>query len=125
MHSAQPDLLQQTEPESSAQQQALEAAAASILATASSGASLPVSSSTSAASSALATMATMSTSVTTLATISSSDSKNQPKRLHVSNIPFRFRDPDLRNMFGVSGVFFLFFVLVNNNIVLSCMREEE
>lgn len=28
--------------------------------------------------------------------------KNQPKRLHVSNIPFRFRDPDLRAMFGVS-----------------------
>ncbi|XP_049313668.1 uncharacterized protein LOC105232786 isoform X4 [Bactrocera dorsalis] len=28
------------------------------------------------------------------------DSKNQPKRLHVSNIPFRFRDPDLRAMFG-------------------------
>lgn len=27
---------------------------------------------------------------------------SQPKRLHVSNIPFRFRDPDLRNMFGVS-----------------------
>ncbi len=26
----------------------------------------------------------------------------QPKRLHVSNIPFRFRDPDLRAMFGVS-----------------------
>jgi len=25
----------------------------------------------------------------------------QPKRLHVSNIPFRFRDPDLRAMFGV------------------------
>ena len=25
-----------------------------------------------------------------------------PKRLHVSNIPFRFRDPDLRSMFGVS-----------------------
>uniref|UniRef100_A0A673ZPQ5 RNA binding fox-1 homolog 1 n=1 Tax=Salmo trutta TaxID=8032 RepID=A0A673ZPQ5_SALTR len=32
----------------------------------------------------------------------SSDSKTQPKRLHVSNIPFRFRDPDLRQMFGVS-----------------------
>lgn len=30
------------------------------------------------------------------------DSKAQPKRLHVSNIPFRFRDPDLRQMFGVS-----------------------
>lgn len=28
-------------------------------------------------------------------------SKPQPKRLHVSNIPFRFRDPDLRQMFGV------------------------
>jgi hypothetical protein len=25
-----------------------------------------------------------------------------PKRLHVSNIPFRFRDPDLRALFGVS-----------------------
>ncbi|XP_071745884.1 uncharacterized protein [Lepeophtheirus salmonis] len=29
---------------------------------------------------------------------------NTPKRLHVSNIPFRFRDPDLRNMFGKFGV---------------------
>ena len=29
--------------------------------------------------------------------------KEQPKRLHVSNIPFRFRDPDLRAMFGVSA----------------------
>lgn len=29
-------------------------------------------------------------------------SLGQPKRLHVSNIPFRFRDPDLRAMFGVS-----------------------
>lgn len=27
--------------------------------------------------------------------------KVTPKRLHVSNIPFRFRDPDLRQMFGV------------------------
>lgn len=26
-----------------------------------------------------------------------------PKRLHVSNIPFRFRDPDLRQMFGKFG----------------------
>ncbi|XP_067647069.1 uncharacterized protein Rbfox1 isoform X7 [Eurosta solidaginis] len=31
------------------------------------------------------------------------DAKNQPKRLHVSNIPFRFRDPDLRAMFGQFG----------------------
>ncbi|XP_043238886.1 RNA binding protein fox-1 homolog 3-like [Amphibalanus amphitrite] len=29
--------------------------------------------------------------------------KEQPKRLHVSNIPFRFRDPDLRAMFGQFG----------------------
>ncbi|XP_066519710.1 RNA binding protein fox-1 homolog 2 isoform X10 [Hoplias malabaricus] len=33
----------------------------------------------------------------------SSDSKITPKRLHVSNIPFRFRDPDLRQMFGQFG----------------------
>ncbi|XP_041473017.1 RNA binding protein fox-1 homolog 3-like isoform X3 [Lytechinus variegatus] len=26
-----------------------------------------------------------------------------PKRLHVSNIPFRFRDPDLRQLFGAFG----------------------
>ncbi|XP_035036378.1 RNA binding protein fox-1 homolog 1 isoform X7 [Hippoglossus stenolepis] len=31
------------------------------------------------------------------------DNKAQPKRLHVSNIPFRFRDPDLRQMFGQFG----------------------
>lgn len=31
----------------------------------------------------------------------SSEAKGTPKRLHVSNIPFRFRDPDLRQMFGV------------------------
>ncbi|XP_075771098.1 RNA binding protein fox-1 homolog 3-like isoform X4 [Pelodiscus sinensis] len=33
----------------------------------------------------------------------SAESKSQPKRLHVSNIPFRFRDPDLRQMFGQFG----------------------
>lgn len=27
---------------------------------------------------------------------------NHAKRLHVSNIPFRFREPDLRQLFGVS-----------------------
>ena len=37
----------------------------------------------------------------------SSSPKEMPKRLHVSNIPFRFRDPDLRAMFGVS-IFTLF-----------------
>lgn len=39
------------------------------------------------------------------------DLKGQPKRLHVSNIPFRFRDPDLRAMFGVSfSLNFFFYV---------------
>lgn len=33
----------------------------------------------------------------------SDSSKDNPKRLHVSNIPFRFRDPDLRAMFGQFG----------------------
>ncbi|XP_029292916.1 RNA binding protein fox-1 homolog 2-like [Cottoperca gobio] len=32
-----------------------------------------------------------------------SEDKGTPKRLHVSNIPFRFRDPDLRQMFGQYG----------------------
>ncbi|KAM8724637.1 RNA binding protein fox-1 homolog 3-like isoform 3-T3 [Acanthopagrus schlegelii] len=32
-----------------------------------------------------------------------SEAKGTPKRLHVSNIPFRFRDPDLRQMFGQFG----------------------
>ncbi|XP_053539903.1 RNA binding protein fox-1 homolog 3 isoform X4 [Ictalurus punctatus] len=43
--------------------------------------------------------------VTQTETLSSSESpeKQQPKRLHVSNIPFRFRDPDLRQMFGQFG----------------------
>ncbi|XP_068096299.1 RNA binding protein fox-1 homolog 2 isoform X7 [Hyperolius riggenbachi] len=33
----------------------------------------------------------------------STEIKPTPKRLHVSNIPFRFRDPDLRQMFGQFG----------------------
>ena len=32
----------------------------------------------------------------------------EAKRLHVSNIPFRFRDPDLRQMFGVRFFFWIF-----------------
>ncbi|TKS90293.1 RNA binding protein fox-1 -like protein 3 [Collichthys lucidus] len=35
---------------------------------------------------------------------SDSSEKQQPKRLHVSNIPFRFRDPDLRQMFGKARI---------------------
>ncbi|XP_057201613.1 RNA binding protein fox-1 homolog 1 isoform X10 [Triplophysa rosa] len=36
-------------------------------------------------------------------TSENTENKSQPKRLHVSNIPFRFRDPDLRQMFGQFG----------------------
>ncbi|XP_022245770.1 RNA binding protein fox-1 homolog 3-like [Limulus polyphemus] len=41
----------------------------------------------------------------TLTSIVSTDTSksSQPKRLHVSNIPFRFRDPDLRQLFGQFG----------------------
>ena len=40
----------------------------------------------------------------------------QPKRLHVSNIPFIFRDPDLSAMFGVSLFFFFIFFFFNVNL---------
>jgi RNA binding protein fox-1 len=43
------------------------------------------------------------TSGSTTPSSTPADSKSQPKRLHVSNIPFRFRDPDLRAMFGQFG----------------------
>ncbi|KAL1514191.1 hypothetical protein ABEB36_003486 [Hypothenemus hampei] len=44
-----------------------------------------------------------STKATGTGTQAATDIANQPKRLHVSNIPFRFRDPDLRAMFGQFG----------------------
>lgn len=45
---------------------------------------------------------TTTTSITSTTVTNTSDvNSNQPKRLHVSNIPFRFRDPDLRQLFGV------------------------
>ena len=45
-----------------------------------------------------------------------------PKRLHVSNIPFRFRDNDLRTMFGVS-LFTLFFTTETSSIKASLPSE--
>ena len=36
---------------------------------------------------------------------SGTDSLSGNKRLHVSNIPFRFREPDLRDLFSVSLLF--------------------
>ncbi|XP_011881782.1 PREDICTED: RNA binding protein fox-1 homolog 2 isoform X4 [Vollenhovia emeryi] len=51
-----------------------------------------------------AALAPVTSGATTPATATQgTDLKGQPKRLHVSNIPFRFRDPDLRAMFGQFG----------------------
>ena len=44
--------------------------------------------------------------ITNQTNIANNPNVNQPKRLHVSNIPFRFRDPDLRQLFGVRIVVF-------------------
>ena len=51
----------------------------------------------------------LSSSTTTTTSSTTTTSTNQPKRLHVSNIPFRFRDPDLRQLFGVSQCHFVNF----------------
>lgn len=52
-------------------------------------------------------------SITTTATTDATK-VNQPKRLHVSNIPFRFRDPDLRQLFGVRPTLLSVFNFSNN-----------
>lgn len=61
------------------------------------------------------TATTEANDANTTGTPQTDPTKNQPKRLHVSNIPFRFRDPDLRAMFGVwdlySNLFDLKFIL--------------
>jgi len=46
---------------------------------------------------------TATTAVANSTTNSSNCTTSQPKRLHVSNIPFRYRDPDLRQLFGKFG----------------------
>ncbi|XP_055841888.1 protein alan shepard-like isoform X28 [Episyrphus balteatus] len=57
-----------------------------------------------AAASGIMTSAVQTTPAASLASaLVPIDHKSQPKRLHVSNIPFRFRDPDLRAMFGQFG----------------------
>lgn len=61
-----------------------------------------VSSGISPQTSSVQSAATMAAITAAAAAAGGDPSKNQPKRLHVSNIPFRFRDPDLRTMFGVS-----------------------
>lgn len=83
-------MLQQTEPETTAEGAAVAAAAAAAAATA-------------ATTNGTASVA-QANNMQQLTPVQLADSKSQAKRLHVSNIPFRFRDPDLRAMFGVSVV---------------------
>lgn len=53
---------------------------------------------------ALAVQGSLSpTTSNSTAVVQAQNKDNTPKRLHVSNIPFRFRDPDLRQMFGKFG----------------------
>lgn len=100
---AQTDLLQQTEPEQILQQTSVSNNIVEGVTVTSSGSQCSVSSQSgpSIVSSIAQSTSTVSTPLTSGATSTLSDSKSQPKRLHVSNIPFRFRDPDLRAMFGV------------------------
>ena len=58
------------------------------------------------------------TSTTTTTTI-------QPKRLHVSNIPFRFRDPDLRQLFGVRLKFTDFFCFLLKLLFLAICEIQQ
>jgi hypothetical protein len=48
---------------------------------------------------------------------------NQPKRLHVSNIPFRFRDPDLRQLFGQFGPILDVEIIFNERGSKVCMTH--
>lgn len=100
---AQTDLLQQTEPEQILQQTSVSNNIVEGVTVTSSGSQCTVSSQSGSIVSSIAqSTSTVTTPLTSGATATLSDSKSQPKRLHVSNIPFRFRDPDLRAMFGVS-----------------------
>ena len=49
----------------------------------------------------------------------------QPKRLHVSNIPFRFRDPDLRQLFGVRLKFTDFFCFLLKLLFLAICEIQQ
>lgn len=104
---AQTDLLQQTEPEQILQQTSVSNNIIEGVTVTSSGSQCSVSSQSGPpiVSSIAQSTSTVTTPLTSGSTSTLSDSKSQPKRLHVSNIPFRFRDPDLRAMFGVRNLF--------------------
>ena len=53
-------------------------------------------------------MHTSSASANNSTEFKSSSSSGQPKRLHVSNVPFRFREPDLRQLFFVSSDLYVY-----------------
>ena len=50
-----------------------------------------------------------------------------PKRLHVTNLPFKVRDPELRSMFAVSMTFSMFAVIITFSMfavrAISCRRK--
>lgn len=108
---AQTDLLQQTEPETILQQQtSVSNNIVEGVTVTSAGSQCTVSSQSGSIVSSIAqSTSTVTTPLTSGAVSTLSDSKSQPKRLHVSNIPFRFRDPDLRAMFGVRFFTIFFF----------------
>lgn len=98
----QSDLLQQTEPENGTSANTDAKTQLHNTSTASS-ATTSGSSQTVVTQSGIMTVATSSSAATvTPVSAAVAEQKSQPKRLHVSNIPFRFREPDLRVMFGVS-----------------------
>ena len=108
----QSDLLQQTEPDNgSANPEAAKLASSTTSATTTLTAVTQAVSSGGLPNGASLTVATSSPVSAAMA----ADPKNQPKRLHVSNIPFRFRDPDLRAMFGVSICRYLLFLQLSPN----------
>ncbi|KAH9505865.1 RNA binding protein fox-1 1 [Dermatophagoides farinae] len=85
----------------------------------------PIQSQTSTTTSVPASSASSSSpSSSSTPTITATQTTIQPKRLHVSNIPFRFRDPDLRQLFGI--LFSFQFWIENNEkkeIILQLTKE--
>lgn len=114
----QSDLLQQTEPENGTSANTDAKTQLHNTSTASS-ATTSGSSQTVVTQSGIMTVATSSSAATvTPVSAAVAEQKSQPKRLHVSNIPFRFREPDLRVMFGVS----IKFNLIHPNQSLKFMK---
>ena len=92
----------------------------------------PIQSQTSTTTSVPASSASSSSpSSSSTPTITATQTTIQPKRLHVSNIPFRFRDPDLRQLFGVSFFYFNIYLFISKrfyfhfNFGLKTMKKKK